>query len=184
MSEKRRIERAHSQLLVVDMQEKLLPTIADAERAGKNVGVLLAASARLDVPQTLTLQNPEKLGQMPDSLCEHLRAPAVFSKMTFSAWREKLVEAHLKHSQRKQIVLVGVEAHVCVMQTALDLLEKGFQVCVPHDAVGSRDPENKRWALQRMDAAGASIVSTESVFFEWLDQAGTPEFRDLRKLIL
>lgn len=184
MANKRLLDRPHVQLLVVDMQERLLPAIAQHEAVTHANAVLLQVAARLGIPQCLTMQNPSKLGEVPGSLQEYFRAPVVLSKMTFSAWREKTVEAHLKHSTRTQVLLTGVEAHVCVLQTALDLVEKGFQVFVPHDAVGSRDAENKRWALERMQANGCQIISTESALFELLVEAGTDEFRDLRKLIL
>jgi nicotinamidase-related amidase len=184
MASKRSLDRPHAQLLLIDVQEKLIPAIHDAEAVVRHCGTLLRTAARLDLPQTITLQNPEKLGTIPDDLAQHFKAPAVFSKMAFSAWREKLVEAHLKHSPRRQIIVCGVEAHVCVIQTVLDLVDRDFQVFVPHDAVGSRDPKNKEWALHRMRDNGASIISTESALFELLNEAGTPEFRELRQLIV
>jgi isochorismate hydrolase len=121
---------------------------------------------------------------VPDALADQFRNPVVLTKMAFSAWREKTVEGHLKHSSRQQIILCGVEAHVCVMQTALDLVDKGYQVFVPHDAVGSRSEANASWALQRLQQNGCTIVATESVLFELLVEAGTDEFRNLRKIIL
>lgn len=184
MANKLLIDRPHAQLLMIDMQERILPAIAAGEELVRRNAALLQIAARLDVPQTVTLQNPEKLGDMPDELAEHFRAPVVLTKMTFSAWREKTVEGHLKHSARKQIILCGIETHVCVLQTALDLAAQGFQIFIPYDAVGSRHPADKEWALRRLEAADCTIVSTESVLFELLVEAGTEEFRELRKLIL
>lgn len=181
---RRLLDRPHALLLIVDVQEKLVPTIAEHAAVVRNIAILTRAAARLDVPQVVTLQNPQKLGDLVAPIAEHLRAPAVFTKMCFSAWREKLVEAHLKIAPRRQIVVTGIEAHVCVAQTALDLVDKGFQVFVPHDAVGSRSPANRDWALRRMNHNGVTITSTESVFFELLEQAGTAEFRELRTLIV
>jgi len=183
MANKRLLDRPHVQLLVSDMQEKMIAAIHDADRIVRNNAVLLQAAARLGVPQTILMHNPSRLGDYPESLAQHFKAPVVLTKMVFSACREKTVEGHLKHSSRQQILLTGVEAHVCVLQTALDLIERGFQVFVPHDAVGSRDPENKQWALQRMQQQGCQIVSTESALFELLVEAGTEEFRELRVLI-
>lgn len=177
------LERGQSQLLVIDTQERLLATMPDRDALERHVAILVRAYARFGLPTTVTLQNPEKLGDLPASIADHLVAPAVFSKMTFSAWREKLVEAHLKHSPRMQVVLAGIEAHVCVTQTALDLIEKGYQVFVPHDAVMSRAEANHRHALDRLRAAGAIVTSTESAFFELLGEAGTDDFRALRHLI-
>jgi isochorismate hydrolase len=184
MANKRLIDRPHAQLLVIDMQEKLLPVIHDTDNIQKNVERLLQMAAELNIPQTITLQNPSKLGDVPDALADQFRNPVVLTKMAFSAWREKTVEGHLKHSSRQQIILCGVEAHVCVMQTALDLVDKGYQVFVPHDAVGSRSEANASWALQRLQQNGCTIVATESVLFELLVEAGTDEFRNLRKIIL
>jgi nicotinamidase-related amidase len=177
------VERAQAQLLLIDAQEKLLATMPDRTALERNLSIHLKAAAHLGLPTTVTLQNPEKLGDMPDAIAQHLHAPAVFSKMAFSAWREKLVEAHLKHSTRMQVILVGIETHVCVLQTALDLVEKGYQIFVPHDAVMSRADENRRWALTRMRDNGVTVTSTESVLFELLGTAGTDEFRALRGLI-
>jgi nicotinamidase-related amidase len=184
MSNKRLLDRPHAQLLLIDLQERLMPAIHESERVVRECAILLQAAARLDLPQTVTLQNPEKLGDIVEEAAQHFRSPAVFGKMAFSAWGEKLVEGHLKHSPRRQLILCGAEAHICVLQTALDLVEQGFQVFVPHGAVGSRDPGNRDWALHRMRDNGVVVTSTESALFELLGEAGTDEFRELRKLIV
>ena len=110
-------------------------------------------------------------------------ATEVFAKTAFSASRDQAIPAHLETLDRRQIVLCGMETHVCVLQTALDLLARAFRPAVVADAVASRSPERKRLGLERMAAAGVAVVDSEMVVFEWLGAAGTPEFRELSRLI-
>lgn len=170
-------------LLVIDIQEKLLPTMADPDRVVAKSTMLMTAAARLDVPVLVSEQYPKGLGPTVKPLAELEGAREICEKMTFSCVGDAGWAAELESIGRRQVVVCGIEAHVCVLQTAIDLLERGFDVHVVADAVDSRFAENHRLALERMRDSGAEIVTTEMVLFEWLERAGTPEFKDVSKLV-
>ncbi|MCD4749578.1 MAG: hydrolase [Thermoanaerobaculales bacterium] len=168
-------------LLVVDVQERINGVMADQSHMPR-LEVLLEACHVLKVPTVTTEQYPKGLGATLSPLAEKLPSPAI-EKETFSCLRQPEVLDALENTGRQQIVVVGIESHVCVLQTALDLLERGYEVHVPHDAVNSRRPADKEWALHRMAAAGAMITATESVLFELLGRCGTDEFKAVSKLV-
>lgn len=170
-------------LLIVDVQQRLAPAIADAATAVRNTSILLAAAKRLSLPTLVSEQYPKGLGTTIEPLREHLSAQQIIEKTHFSCTAEPAVLARIQDAGRRQIVLTGMETHVCVLQTALGLIEAGFDVFAVEDAVGSRTERNKQLGIERMRAAGANIVSTEMVVFEWLHRAGTPEFKELSALI-
>lgn len=178
------IRRESSLLLVVDIQEKLAPAIFDAETVIANSVRLLSGARQLGVPGFVSEQYVRGLGP---SLPEIRNAAAVdarfFEKTHFSCTGEPGVVDMLRASGRQQIVLTGLEAHVCVLQTAFGLIEAGFSVFLVADGASSRSPENRSAAIERMRAGGVHIVTTEMVLFEWLRQAGTDEFRSLLPLI-
>ena len=144
----------------------------------ENARRLLDAAARLEVPVVRTEQNPKGLGPtVPDLVGVEA---SVVTKMTFDACRaEGLVET----LPEGDVVMAGCEAHVCVLQTALGLVERGRDVYVVADAVGSRHPENKQAALRRLERGGVEIVTTEMVIFEWLETAAHPQFKAVMGLI-
>jgi nicotinamidase-related amidase len=169
-------------LFIVDVQARLAPAMTDPDAAIARMDILLAAAGRLEVPIVASEQYPQGLGPTD----ERLRLPpatAVFAKTAFSASRDEAILGHLEQLDRRQIVLCGMETHVCVLQTALDLLARGFRPAVVADAVASRSPERKRLGLERMAAAGVAVVDSEMVVFEWLGAAATPEFKELSRLI-
>ncbi len=172
-----------SVLVVVDIQEKLMPAIAESSRVERNAATLLKAAALLGVPAFATEQYPKGLGPTAASLRALLPPDGVVEKITFSAAREPAFMDRLERLGRRQVVLAGSEAHVCVMQTALSLLELGFEVVLVADAVSSRVPANAELGIARMRAAGATIVSTEMVLFEWVERAGTPAFKAVLELV-
>ena len=185
------IERQKSLLLVVDIQEKLAPAIHDGEAAVRNNVRLISAARQLGVPTFVSEQYVRGLGPSLPAIRE-AAAPATttgavdvkfFEKIHFSCTGEPGVIDMLRAANRSQVMLTGMETHVCVLQTGLGLLEAGFQVFLVADAASSRTPENRRAAIERLSAAGASIVTTEMVLFEWLQKAGTDEFRALLPLI-
>jgi nicotinamidase-related amidase len=169
----------NSTLLVIDLQERLTPAIDEGPVVIANVRRLIEAAAMLGAPALFTEQNPKGLGRTvpelkPDDSC-------VFPKLAFDAggapgFHQRLAEGHA-------LVMAGVEAHVCVLQTALGLADKGRRVFVVRDAVGSRRSESKEAALRRMEQNGVEIVTTEMVVFEWLGSAEHPRFRDAVALI-
>lgn len=171
------ISRHASQLLVIDVQEKLIPSMQDGASVIKNTGRLVQAARLLEVPVVVTEQYPRGLGPTSEELT--IQDARRFEKQRFSA-----VEAFTdKDPVAEQMVLCGMETHICVLQTALDLLALGSSVFVVSDAVTSRRSEACRVALQRMRDHGVAVVTTESVLFEWLETAEHPEFRAVQALI-
>lgn len=181
-SELPRLRRADTLLLIVDVQEKLMPVIHQAERVEANCAVLAKAARELRLPLVLTEQYPEKLGATAGSVREAAGFPAAIGKLRFSACTEHTLAA-IESSGRKTVLLCGVEAHVCVLQTALDLRERGYQVFAVRDALSSRTPENAQIGWDRMQSAGVLPTSTESALFELLEEAGTPDFKAILPLI-
>jgi nicotinamidase-related amidase len=138
--------------------------------------------ATLAIPVVVTEQYPKGLGPTIAELAERTTGPAI-EKDTFSCARESTARSAIEDLGRNQVVVTGIEAHVCVMQTAADLLAAGYEVHVPHDGVNSRRTADRDWALHRMAAAGAIITSTESVLFELLERCGTDDFKRVAALI-
>ena len=169
-----------SMLLHIDLQERLLPAIAGGKEAVANAVWLNRIARQLGIPVGATVQYPQGLGPTTVTLAVHLNAEEIVEKIHFSAVRDGCLGT-LIGFDRPQIVVTGSEAHVCVLQTVLDLQQRGKQVFVVTDAVGSRQASDKALALERMRAAGAVIVSREMVAFEWLQRAGTPIFREISR---
>jgi nicotinamidase-related amidase len=182
-----RMIRDASQLLVIDVQEKLLPAVANAAQVEAMCVRLLKIARRLGAPVTISEQYPKGMGPTVAAVrAEAGNQAVVLDKICFSCFAEgKLRDrlADLQAEGRNQIVLAGVEAHVCVAQTALDLAARGFDAFVVADAVGSRSEESRALALARLREAGVVIVDSEMVMFEWLARAGTAEFKELQQLI-
>jgi nicotinamidase-related amidase len=175
---------ALSQLVIVDMQEKLASAMpADAmQRVAKNCGILAQAATLLNVPTVLTEQYPQGLGATLPEIKQHLPVFRAIAKTAFSACGEPKFNQQLQR-ENSHIILVGMEAHVCVLQTTLDLIEASKTVFVVEDAILSRMPANKANAIARLQQAGAVITNTESVIFEWLGNANHEAFKTLSKLI-
>jgi len=177
------IRAERSILIVVDIQERLVPATAEPDQTVANCARLMHGAARLGVPMLLAELYSKGLGRTLADIRALAPADAVVEKLHFScvaeaAWRDRLAA-----SGRDLAVICGMEAHVCVLQTALDLAERGHAVAVVADAVASRSAANKAAALARMARAGVEVATTEMVLFEWLHRAGTPEFKDVLELI-
>ncbi len=173
------IDRETSVLLVVDFQSKLMPAIEAGDAVVANARRLLDAAALLHVPVVFTEQNAKGLGRTLPEL--QSQAATIAHKMTFDACRAPgFLEAI---PGRRDIVVAGCEAHVCVLQTVLGLLSAGRRVFVARDALGSRRSESKETAIERMERNGAEIVTTEMVLFEWLQTAEDPRLRDVLALV-
>jgi nicotinamidase-related amidase len=180
------IDAGKSSLLVVDVQERLLSAMADAAQVVARCLVLLKAAKALDVPVTLSEQYPKGLGHTVESLGADAGNAPVYAKLNFSCWRNISMRAafiNLHDTGRPQVIIAGIEAHVCVAQTALDLAQAGFGVFVVADAVSSRTQDSKALAMARLGQSGISVVNTEMVVFELLGKAGTPEFKELSALV-
>lgn len=172
---------ANSSLLVIDVQEKLVPLIPRREQLVKNVGFLLEAAQTLSVPVQATEQYPKGLGSTVAELLAKL--PHRLEKTAFSCCVIAEVEIKVQAGGRNKVVVVGMETHVCVLQTALDLLARGLTVHVPIDAVASRYDVDHATALRRMEQAGAILTTSETAVFEWIGRSGTPEFKAISKLV-
>lgn len=170
-------------LLVIDVQERLLPAMADPAEVERNGSILMEAANKMDVPLLLSEQYPRGLGQTVQGLASSAGENAVFAKVDFSCCRDAAIMAQIERLGRKQAVLCGVESHVCVLQTALDLKHRGFDVFVAIDATGSRTHQSRQIAHDRMIAAGVTVVTTEMVVFELLKTAAASQFKSLSKLI-
>jgi len=175
------LRRADAVLLLVDVQERINAVMADQGHVPR-LEVLLDACRELDVPVVASEQYPKGLGPTLPSLAERLERPPL-EKATFSCGGDDAIVGALGETGRGSVVVTGIEAHVCVVQTVLDLLERGFAVHVPHDAVGSRRPADRDRALGRMAAAGAVVTATESVLFELLERCDTDAFRAVSKMV-
>jgi nicotinamidase-related amidase len=177
------IDAQRSLLLVIDFQERLLPVIHEHEQLLANVTWLIRAAQKIGVPVAAVEQYPKGLGRTVKGVRELLPDGAVAQKVHFSAVAAQCL-GNLPGAERAQLVLVGTETHVCLLQTALELLEEGKEVYVVADAVGSRRVADRDVALARMRQEGARIVTREMVVFEWLVEAATPLFRDVSKALL
>jgi nicotinamidase-related amidase len=170
-------------LLIVDVQEKLAPAVLAPDAAIANIATLVKAAERLGIPRLASEQYPKGLGRTVPALAALLPAGAVHAKVHFSCLGEPGWPERLKSLGRRQAIVCGVETHVCVLQSALELKAAGYDTFVVADAAASRRAESHRLGLDRLQSAGVFIVTTEMVAFEWLQRAGTAEFRDLLALI-
>ena len=175
------LSRSETVLVVVDVQERINAVMADQAHLSR-IAVLVQACATLGVPVVATEQYPKGLGSTVPSLATLLPEPPLV-KETFSCAREPAVRMAIEAVGRRLAIVTGIESHVCVLQTALDLVAAGYQVHVPHDAVNSRRPADKEWALHRMAAAGVVITTAESALFELLERCGTDDFRVVSRMI-
>jgi nicotinamidase-related amidase len=178
------ISAANSSLLIVDIQDRLLPAMVAQEQVLTNTKILLKAAEVLTVPVTISEQYPKGLGKTVAALASH--DAHVMEKTSFSCWRDPAMKEHFirYHDQGRPLVIVaGLEAHVCVLQSCIDLATMGFVVFAVVDAMSSRRSESVSLALTRMRSSGIQTVNTEMVIFELLEKAGTAAFKSLSALI-
>jgi nicotinamidase-related amidase len=177
------IKSDQSMLLLIDLQEKLAPAIEDIDAVLRHNLWLVDIAQRLSVPVGATVQYPSGLGPLVPELDARIEPDRIVEKLHFSAVADGCLEA-MPDFSRPQIVLTGTETHVCVLQTALDLLTLGKEVFVVAEAVGSRRLTDKELGLARLRQEGCRIVSREMVAFEWLRKAGTDMFRQISREFL
>lgn len=176
------LNRDEAILLIIDIQEKLVPAISQGQMVIKNTNLLIKAASIMDIPIVVTEQYPKGLGSTVPEIRENIEGAHKCDKLTFSACTQDVMES-LKKTGRKKVIVTGMETHVCVFQTVRDLLKQGYCVFIAADAVSSRTEENKRNGLELMRDMGAVISNTETIIFDLLKQAGTEEFKVLSKLI-
>jgi len=177
-----KLDRGRAALVVIDVQEAFRPAVLDFDRVAANVGVLVQGARILGLPALVTQQYTKGLGDTVEEVAKHLEGVPRLEKTSFSALGANGFPAALP-DVRDQVLLCGIEAHVCVNQTAEDLLATGREVHVVSDAVTSRTTENRELGIHKMEQSGAVVTSVETALFELLREAGTPEFKEIQGLI-
>jgi nicotinamidase-related amidase len=172
---------ADTGLLVIDVQEKLMPRIIGRETVIRNIGFLIDTARLLKMPVQATEQYPKGLGPTVPELARRL--PERPGKVDFSCCAVPSVVETFRREARPKVLLAGIETHVCVLHTALDLLMLGFRLYVAADAVGSRYRVDHDYALGRMQQAGAVLTTSEGAVFEWVGSSGAPEFKEISRLV-
>jgi nicotinamidase-related amidase len=175
------MSRDDTALAVIDVQQKLISLIPDHPRIIWNIRRLIDGAQTLGLPILATEQYPQGLGGTVPELASRLQAipgKVAFSSCGCDEFREQLVAANVP-----KVLLAGIEAHVCVQQTALDLVGNGYRVYVAVDAIGARYPIDYKIALRRLESSGVTLTTTEAALFEWCGQSGTPEFKKISALV-
>ena len=170
-------------LVITDVQGKLATLMHEKDALYKHLAAIAASAKELDLPVLWMEQIPHKLGPTITEVSEQLPEQTPISKSAFSGYGEPEFIKALEQTGRKQVLIVGIEAHICVYQTAMDLHEAGFEVEVVADAVSSRTRQNKAIALDKLSKAGIGITSTEMALFELMKTADAPQFRTIARLI-
>ncbi|RUO76190.1 hydrolase [Idiomarina seosinensis] len=171
----------NSLLLIVDAQEKLLPAIHQRDNVTSRMRWLSEIALQLSLPVLITEQNPKGLGYTVPNLQEIIESARVVEKTHFSAMKEESFREVLSEYNKNQVVVMGMETHVCVMQTAMEMKAEGYQVFLPSDCVGSRRPNDKETAIERLRNNGVHIITSEMAAFEWLEKSGTDTFRHISR---
>jgi len=173
------LDRGRAALVVVDIQEAFRPAVGDFDRVVAGAAALVRGARILGLPVVVTEQYPKGLGSTVPELAEHMDGIEPIAKVSFSAAAADGFDL----AGRDQALVCGIEAHVCVSQTAHDLLDRGVEVHVARDAVSSRTQENRELGLHKMEGSGAVVTSVETALFELLGAAGTEEFKRVQELV-
>lgn len=176
------IDKNTTAFIQIDIQEKFKPAIYKMDEVISNAKILVESSQALNVPIVVTEQYPKGLGKTVEEIILPENTP-IIEKLHFSCFGNQEFNKKIKELKLKSIIIFGVEAHVCLLKTALDALKQNLEVYLVADAVSSRTPENKALAIERMRQSGAFIVSTEMILFQMLDYSGTDDFKVVSKLI-
>ena len=177
-----RIEREHTAAIVIDYQEKLMPVMDRKEKLTENASILLAGLRTLGIPMVLTQQYTKGLGSTVQELVQAAGTEDFVEKIRFSAW-EDVVRSHPWIRGKKYIILCGVEAHICVLQTLIDLKAAGFVPVLAADCISSRRRSDYEMALERACQEGAILTTYEALLFELLEKAGTEESKKIQRLV-
>ncbi len=177
------LQRDTTALIIIDIQEKILKVMSDQDSVINNTIKLIKGFKVLNIPIFYTEQYPKGLGATAAPLLKELEGLSAIQKMSFSCFGAGNFFTRLKDNNVKQVVVAGVESHVCVQQTVLDLIANDFQVNLAADAVSSRKETDYRIALDRMKNHGVEVTSTESILFELLNESGTDEFKQISKIV-
>jgi nicotinamidase-related amidase len=175
------LNKDDSLLLLIDVQEKLTPAVLKCDELITRCEWLLKLAKKVNVPILVSEQYPQGLGSTLKQFHPYFNQQECIDKVCFSCMGEPKYKEHLQRLQKKQLILIGIETHVCVLQTALEMKNEDYDVFVVADAVSCRGKQNMKYGLKRMREEGVRLVTSEMVFFEWLRQAGSPEFKALSK---
>ena len=178
-----RLNREEIILVAIDFQEKLLPAMAEKEKVERNIIKLAKGLNVFEVPKLVTTQYARGLGVTTDEVSDALGDFVEIDKTTFSAYKNEEFKNALWESGRKVVIMTGIETHICVEQTTLDLIEAGYTVVLAADCVRSRDLENHNISVNKMAAAGAVVTCTESILYELLGGAKAPEFKAISAIV-
>lgn len=177
------LEIKNSILLVIDIQGNLAHAMHDKESLFKATGQLIKGIKCLEIPMILTEQNPKGLGPTIPEIRELIPDLIAIPKISFSCCNEKTFMEEVKKINKRQILISGIESHICIYQTTINLLDMGYEVHIVTDAVASRDPKNRELALRKMERMGATMTCVEMALFELMRTAEHPRFRDIVKII-
>lgn len=177
------INRSAAALIVIDIQGNLFQAMQDKENLLVNAIKVIKGAKVFTLPTIATEQIPEKLGKTIPALARELSGTGIIGKESFSCWRDDKFQEELKSLNRREAIIMGIECHVCVYQTAVDLIDNGYRVHIVADAVSSRTKENRDIGLAAMKSAGAHLTSAEMVLFELLHSAGDAKFKDIYKIV-
>ena len=178
-----RISREQCALLIIDVQERYIPALHDAKPLVDNISILAQAAELLDIPAVVTEQYPQGIGPTIGEIQEVADFARTIEKSTFSCFGSEEFCSHMEELGKSQLLITGSETHVCVKKTALDALERGYDVFVIEDAVASRSQERKDIAIRGLMQAGAQVESAESAIFEFIGRSDGTEFKLLHRLI-
>lgn len=178
-----KLKREDAVLVMIDFQEKLMPAMKGKEELEAAAIKLAKGCNIMGLPTLVTQQYTKGLGNTIPNIAQAMGDFTPIEKTAFSAWGEPVFVEELKKTQKKTVILAGIECHVCVMQTALDLLEEGYQVFLVNDCVASRNNTDKKYAQRRVAEAGGIGTTYETVLFELLKGATAPEFKEISKLV-
>lgn len=177
-----KIKLEDSVLLVVDIQERLLPAMHEKEELFANCMKLFKGAKVLNVPTVITQQYPKGLGTIYKEILDELPDAKLFDKMAFSSLTDEVL-SELNTIGKRNVVVCGIEAHVCVLQTLVDLIDNGFQPILVADCISSRKNESKAYALERAKAEGVIITTAESLLFEFIVTAEHKNFKEISRII-
>jgi len=177
------LKKEKTALLIIDLQERILPVIRNYETVLENTVKLIKGFKAMQLPIYFTEQYPNGLGPTSQKILEELSGYTAYQKMSFSCFGAENLFDEFHKKKLSQVVICGVESHVCVQQTVLDLMANDYQINVAADAVSSRKEIDYNIALKRMRTLGAEITTAESILFELLEICGTPEFKEVSKIV-
>lgn len=183
MNNRWKLKREDCLLLAVDFQDRLIQGMYNPEEFMKENQTLVQGCKIYDVPILFTTQYKKGLGELSESIGQYAKDAKRIDKNGFSVWTQEEVQEELKRQGKKQIIVTGMESHICILASVRDLIDAGYEVFLPRDCVSSRDPMRYTNGLDQMREYGAVISNTESILFEIARVSGTPEFKEMQKLI-